>query len=194
MKEDSISSGMDTAQVRASRFLSLILRHKPEVAGLELDESGWCGVEALLKGCASRGHRISREELDAIVAENDKKRFEFSNDGKRIRARQGHSIEIDLKYEPKSPPEILYHGTATRFLDPIQKMGLIKGSRQHVHLSILSGTALEVGERHGKPVAIPVRAGEMHRAGILFYLTPNEVWLVDSVPPHYLCFRDLFFG
>ena len=101
---------MDKDQVRVSRFLSLVLRHKPEVAGLDLDGSGRCGVEELLKGCALRGHRISREELDAIVAENDKKRFEFSVDRRRIRASQGHSIEIDLKYDPKTPPEILYHG------------------------------------------------------------------------------------
>jgi putative RNA 2'-phosphotransferase len=161
---------------------------------LDLDESGWCGVEELLKGCASRGHRVSREQLGVIVAENDKRRFEFSSDGKRIRASQGHSIKVDLKYEPKTPPEILYHGTATRFLDPIKKSGLIKGSRQHVHLSILGETALRVGQRHGKPVVIPVRAGDMHRAGILFYLTPNEVWLVDSAPPHYLAFDDLIFG
>jgi len=185
---------MENPQVRISKFLSLVLRHKPEEAGLALDGSGWCGVEELLEGCASRGYRISREELDALVAENDKKRFEFSSDRERIRASQGHSIEIDLMYDPKTPPETLYHGTATRFLDPIQQMGLIKGPRQHVHLSILVHTALKVGERHGKPVVIPVRAGEMHRAGTLFYLTPNEVWLVDEVPPQYLCFDNLLFG
>jgi putative RNA 2'-phosphotransferase len=124
----------------------------------------------LLKGCPSRGNQISREQLDVIVAENDNKRFEFSVDRRRIRARQGHSIEVDLKYEPRTPPEILYHGIATRFLDPFKQMGLIKGSRQHVHLSILVQTAVKV-----KPVVIPVRAGDMHRAGIPFYLTPNEV-------------------
>ncbi len=101
---------METAQVRMSKFLSLILWHKPEAVGLDLDESDWCGVEELLKGCASRGHIISLEELDAIVAENDKRRFEFSGDGRRIRASQGHSIKIDLKYEPKSPPEIFTTG------------------------------------------------------------------------------------
>ncbi len=148
----------------------------------------------MLKGCASRGHRISRDELDVIVTENDKKRFEFSGDKKRIRASQGHSVEVDLKYDPKSPPEILYHGTAARFLDSIKQMGLIKGSRQHVHLSILLQTVLKVGERHGRPVVIPVRAGDMYRAGIRFYLTPNEVWLVDEVPPEYLRFDDLLWG
>jgi putative RNA 2'-phosphotransferase len=186
--------GVWTRLLQVSRFLSLVLRHKPEVAGLALDGSGWCGVEELLKGCASRGHRISRDELDVIVTENDKKRFEFSGDKKRIRASQGHSVEVDLKYDPKAPPEILYHGTAARFLDSIKQMGLIKGSRQHVHLSILLQTALKVGERHGRPVVIPVRAGDMYRAGIRFYLTPNEVWLVDEVPPECLRFDDLLWG
>jgi putative RNA 2'-phosphotransferase len=182
---------MDKEQVRTSRFLSLILRHKPEEAGLTLDHSGWCSVDDLLRRCAVRGHRISREDLDAIVTENDKKRFQFSEDGKRIRASQGHSIEVDLQYTPKQPPETLYHGTATRFLDPIKKLGLIKGSRRHVHLSAQLETAFKVGERHGKSVVIPVRAGQMHTAGVPFYLTPNEVWLVDAVPPEYLSFEGL---
>lgn len=182
---------MNKDEVRTSKFLSLVLRHKPEEAGLTLDESGWCSVDDLLKGCASRGHRISRPELDQIVAENDKKRFQLSDDGRRIRANQGHSIQIDLGYEPQVPPETLYHGTATRFLDSIKKMGLIKGSRQHVHLSVLVETALKVGERHGKPVVISVNAGQMHRSGAPFYLTPNGVWLVDAVQPEYLRFDDL---
>jgi putative RNA 2'-phosphotransferase len=182
---------MDKEQVRTSRFISLILRHKPENAGLTLDNSGWCNVDDLLRRCAIRGHRISRADLDTIVTENDKKRFQFSEDGKRIRATQGHSIEVDLQYSPKQPPEILYHGTATRFLDPIKKLGLIKGSRRHVHLSADSDTAFKVGERHGKPVVIPVRAGQIHLAGMPFYLTPNGVWLVDAVPPQYLSFDGL---
>ncbi len=179
---------MQNDQVRTSRFLSLVLRHKPEEAGLTLDESGWCNVDDLLKGCASHGHGISRQELDRIVDENDKKRFQFSDDGERIRASQGHSIDVDLGYEPQTPPEVLFHGTATRFLDAIKEIGLIKGSRQHVHLSPLAETALKVGARHGKPIVILVNAGQMHRLGIYFYLTPNGVWLVDSVPPQYLCF------
>ena len=177
---------MNPTQVRTSRFLSLVLRHKPEEAGLTLDGEGWCSVTDLLKGCASHGHKISREELDEVVAENDKKRFQFSDDGKRIRASQGHSIEVDLKYEPTLPPEYLFHGTATRFLDSIKQQGLIKGSRQHVHLSANLQTAFKVGERHGKPVVLTVLAGDMHRNGIPFYFTPNGVWLVDAVPPEYL--------
>jgi putative RNA 2'-phosphotransferase len=182
---------MDKDQVRTSRFLSLILRHKPEEVGLILDASGWCRVDDLLRGCATHEHKISREELDIVVAENDKKRFEFSNDGERIRASQGHSIEVDLQYAPKEPPITLYHGTATRFLDSMINLGLIRGSRQHVHLSADVDTAFKVGERHGKPVVVPVRAGEMYEAGTPFYLTPNGVWLVEAVPPQYLCFDDL---
>jgi putative RNA 2'-phosphotransferase len=181
---------MNKNQVRTSRFLSLILRHKPEEAGLTLDDSGWCSVDDLLRGCAANGYGISREELDAVVAENDKKRFQFSGDGKRIRASQGHSIEVDLQYAPKQPPETLYHGTATRFIDSIKKLGLIKGSRQQVHLSADLDTAFKVGERHGKPAVIPVDAKEMYASGIPFYLTPNGVWLVDAVPPRYLHFDD----
>jgi len=185
---------MDRAQVQASRFLSLVLRHKPEAAGVILDGAGWCEVRSLLKGCASHGHSISSDELDVIVAENDKKRFEFSEDRRRIRARQGHSIDVDLKYEPQTPPEILYHGTATRFLASIRGSGLIRGSRQYVHLSATAETAFKVGGRHGNPVVIPVRAGGMHRAGILFYLTANEVWLVNAVPSQYLHFDGLLYA
>jgi putative RNA 2'-phosphotransferase len=162
------------------------LRHKPEEAGLTLDEAGWCPVAELLQGCASHGHKITREELDEVVAENDKKRFEFSDDGKRIRASQGHSIKVDLKYDPVEPPKLLYHGTARRFLGSILRLGLIKGSRHHVHLSADLQTAFKVGERHGKPVVLTVRTGDMHQNGIHFYLTPNGVWLVDEVPPQYL--------
>jgi len=182
---------MENDQVRTSRFISLVLRHKPEEAGLTLDESGWCNVRDLLSACVSRGHRISRQELDRIVDENDKKRFEFSTGGSRIRAVQGHSVGVNLGYEPQTPPDTLYHGTATRFLDAIKSKGLIKGSRQHVHLSTLVDAAFKVGARHGKPVVILVDAGEMHRSGTPFYLTPNGVWLVDSVPAEYLRFDDL---
>jgi putative RNA 2'-phosphotransferase len=176
---------MDT--VRTSKFLSLVLRHKPEEAGLTLDASGWCPVADVLKGC-----KLTREELDLVVNTNDKKRFEYSADGKRIRASQGHSIEVDLKYEPVEPPEFLFHGTATRFLDSIKKQGLVKGSRQHVHLSGVYETAVKVGKRHGKPAVLLVEAYLMHGCGHEFYLTPNGVWLTDSVPPEYLKFENLF--
>jgi putative RNA 2'-phosphotransferase len=148
----------------------------------------------VLRGIAIRGHKLSRGELDMVVAENDKKRFQFSQDGRRIRASQGHSIEVDLQYTPKEPPATLYHGTATRFLDSIKTTGLIKGPRQHVHLSANPETAFRVGERHGKPVVIPIKAEEIYRDGMPFYLTPNGVWLVDAVPPQYLRFDELIVG
>lgn len=179
---------------RTSRFLSLVLRHKPEDAGLKLDASGWCRVDDLLNGCASRGHHISEAELKAVVAENDKQRFQFSEDGKRIRASQGHSIQVDLQYTPTEPPPTLFHGTATRFLASIKQSGLIKGSRQHVHLTAFVATAMQTGARHGKPVIVAVSAGRMYRDGFRFYLTPNRVWLVDYVPVEYLRLDGMLFS
>jgi putative RNA 2'-phosphotransferase len=179
------------AHVRTSKFLSLVLRHKPEEAGLTLGEDGFCRISDLIKGCCASGHHIDRETLDLIVENNDKKRFQYSEDGQSIRAVQGHSIEVDLGYEPSLPPAILYHGTATRFLDPIRQQGLVKGSRQHVHLSATLNTARTVGARHGNPVVIPIDAETMHRDGNPFFLTPNGVWLVEAVPPKYLQFHNI---
>jgi putative RNA 2'-phosphotransferase len=180
-------------QIRTSKFLSLVLRHNPAEAGVTLDRSGWCDVDDLLKGAALRGFAISREELEAVVSENDKKRFEFSSDGERIRASQGHSVQVELDYEPKTPPEMLFHGTATKFLVSIGQIGLIKGSRHHVHLSSGIETARKVGERHGKPAVIPIEAGKMHRAGVVFFLSTNGVWLTDHVAPEYLRLDEVTF-
>jgi putative RNA 2'-phosphotransferase len=177
-----------TEQVRVSKFLSLVLRHEPDAAGVTLDEAGWCGVDALLQGCSSHGYEVSRDDLASVVEQNDKKRFQFSEDGGSIRAVQGHSIDVDLDYQPQNPPEVLYHGTATRFLNPIRQQGLLKMSRQFVHLSATRETAQKVGERHGKPIILEVRAGEMHRSGTPFYRSANGVWLVDAVPPTFLRF------
>jgi putative RNA 2'-phosphotransferase len=171
--------------------MSLVLRHKPEEASLTLTSDGWCTVSNLLTGLASKGYKINREELDEVVEDNDKKRFQFSDDGKSIRAVQGHSIEVDLKYEVVIPPGILYHGTATRFLDSIKKQGLLKGKRQHVHLSALCDTARTVGSRHGNPIVVPVDAAAMHEEGLSFYLAPNGVWLTDTVPAKYLNLHNL---
>lgn len=175
-----------TEQVRVSKFLSLVLRHQPDVAGVALDEAGWCSVDALLQGCRSHGYEISRDDLAGVVEQNDKKRFQFSDDGARIRAVQGHSLDVDLEFQPQMPPEVLYHGTAARFLDSIRQQGLLKMSRQFVHLSATTDAALKVGERHGKPVILELRAGEMHRSGTLFYRAANGVWLVDAVPVSFL--------
>jgi len=174
--------------VTRSKFLSLVLRHQPEVAGITLDSAGWVTVDDLLAGCTKAGQAMTREQLDEVVATNDKKRFEFSSDGTRIRASQGHSVEVELGYTPAAPPERLYHGTATRNLDSIRRSGLVKGQRHHVHLSADTVTAGKVGQRYGKPVVLTVLAGRMQADGHAFYLSTNGVWLVDHVPPQYLGF------
>jgi len=173
-------------QKRISKRLSLVLRHAPESIGLELDGAGWAEVERLLTGLRTNGLVVTPRKLQTVVEENPKRRFEFDESGARIRARQGHSVAIDLGYTAIEPPEHLFHGTATRFLDPILQVGLLKMSRQHVHLSTSAETMMEVAKRHGKPVLLEVAAAEMHRAGHEFFLTGNDVWLTDRVPPEFL--------
>lgn len=172
----------------ASKFLSLVLRHEPSAAHVTLDSAGWVEVEALLAGCAKAGRALTREELEHVVITNAKKRFEFSADGTRIRASQGHSVEVELEYAPQEPPELLYHGTATRFLDSIREKGLLKMERHHVHLSAETRVTLEVGARHGKPALLTILAGQMHREGHVFCRSTNGVWLVEHVPNHFLRF------
>jgi putative RNA 2'-phosphotransferase len=174
----------------ASKFLSLVLRHEPSAAHVTLDSAGWVEVEALLAGCVMAGKAISRDDLEHVVVTNAKKRFEFSADGTRIRASQGHSVEVELEYAPQEPPELLYHGTATCFLDSIRAQGLLKMERHHVHLSAETRMTLEVGARHGKPVLLTILAGEMHAAGHVFFRSTNGVWLVDHVPPNFLQFPN----
>lgn len=174
--------------VNRSKFLSLVLRHRPETAGVTLDNAGWVDIDDLLAGCDRAGRAMTRNQLLEVVATNDKKRFEISPDGLRIRASQGHSIAINLGYEPADPPEVLYHGTATRNLESIHRSGLIKGNRHHVHLSADTGTAANVGQRYGKPVVLTVQAARMQAAGFTFFLSTNGVWLVDHVPAEYLVF------
>ena len=176
--------------VTISKFLSLILRHNPSKIGLTLDSQGWVSIHDLLEKANAHGKQISRQLLDRVVAENDKKRFAISDDGHRIRASQGHSVEIDLALSPQVPPEFLFHGTASRFVDSILQTGLNSGNRQHVHLSIDQATALKVGQRHGKPVVLVVRAGEMARSDFKFFLSDNGVWLTDSVPPAFISQPD----
>jgi len=176
--------------VRKSKFLSLVLRHQPEKIGISLDEAGWVAAADLLDGCRRAGHAITMDQLREIVRTSDKQRFALSDDGLRIRANQGHSVDVELGYEPAAPPEVLYHGTADRFLESIRAKGLIKGNRHHVHLSERVETASAVGQRHGKLLLLRVRSGDMHRAGIPFYKTPNGVWLADAVPTEYLVFPD----
>ncbi len=171
---------------RTSKFLSLVLRHKPETIGLELDAQGWASVKDLLEKLASAGREVDLAMLQKVVADNDKQRFIFSEDGARIRANQGHSIPIELNLPEVEPPATLYHGTATRFTDSIFKSGLEKRNRQHVHLSSELETAKNVGGRHGKVVVLLVDSGKMYQDGFVFYCSENGVWLTDAVPVAYL--------
>lgn len=177
---------MDAELARISKFLSLVLRHRPEVIGLRLDERGWVDVDELLRCASEHGRPLSRDTLDAVVATNDEQRFAFSDDRTRIRASQGHSLAVDLALEAREPPEVLFHGTATRFLAAILAQGLTARSRQHVHLSRDVETATQVGARHGQPVVLRVAAGAMFRAGALFFLSANGVWLTNRVAPEHL--------
>ena len=174
--------------IRTSKFLSLILRHEPQQVGITLDEAGWVGVQELLEAVNRHGVKLTLDELKYVVDTNTKKRFAFSEDGQRIRASQGHSVEVDLQYSPQTPPEILYHGTATRFLDSIRKDGLKSMARHDVHLSAETKMTIQVGGRHGKPVLLTIRAGDMHRAGNVFKCSANGVWLVSQVPPEFIEF------
>ena len=178
----------DKETIRTSKFLSLILRHEPQQVGITLDEAGWVGVQELLEAVDRHGVKLTLDELKYVVDTNTKKRFAFSEDGQRIRASQGHSVEVDLQYSPQTPPEILYHGTATRFLDSIRKDGLKSMARHDVHLSAETKMTIQVGGRHGKPVLLTIRAGDMHRAGHVFKCSANGVWLVSQVPPEFIEF------
>lgn len=181
---------MDPQLVRVSKFMSLVLRHDPGKIGLALDPNGWAAVDDLLAGAARAGVRIDREALERVVAENEKKRFALSDDGTRIRASQGHSVQVDLELEPRIPPEVLYHGTASRSIDSIRTSGLHSAKRTHVHLSADEATARSVGQRHGRPVVLTVAAGRMHRDGHPFFRSENGVWLTDAVPVQYIGFGD----
>lgn len=175
---------------KISKRLSFWLRHQPEDAGLALTGDGWAHVTEVLNALEREGLDCSRIQLQRLVDTNDKRRFELSEDGTRIRARQGHSVAIDLGLAPLAPPQHLFHGTATRFLPPILKDGLKPMNRHHVHLSPDTATATRVGSRHGKPAVLKVAAGSMHTAGHVFFRTENGVWLVEHVPPAFLELTD----
>ena len=166
-----------------SKFLSFVLRHQPDSIGITLDLEGWTDISALITAAANDGRQLDRDLIQAVVTTSDKKRFAISEDGLRIRAVQGHSTEsVDINYVKQVPPEFLYHGTATRFLESIRKDGLLPGSRQYVHLSQDEQTALAVGQRHGKPVALKIKALLMHEQGFNFLKAENGVWLTSAVP------------
>ncbi len=176
----------DKHKIRVSKFLSKHLRHAPADIGLTLEDGGWVAVEQLLAAASRHGVAITRADLDEVVSTNDKKRFAFDETGTRIRASQGHSVEVDLQLEPTAPPSVLYHGTTDAVLALILRDGLLKMRRQHVHLSLDTATALKVGTRHGRPVILVVDAGKMAADGFVFFVSANGVWLTDHVPPHYL--------
>ncbi len=171
---------------KISKRLSYILRRRPDSVVLELQDGGWLAIDALIDALAASGSEVSVDVLQQVVAESDKQRFEFSEDRRRIRARQGHSAEVDLGYQPATPPEVLYHGTATRNLDSIFEQGLIKGRRHHVHLSTNKEPMIQVAMRHGRPVLLEINAKQMSADGHTFFVTGNHVWLTDHVPPPYL--------
>lgn len=173
---------------KESKFLSRVLRHEPELVGLTLGTGGWVLVDDLLRGMKKAGHRLKRDDLDLIVSDNEKRRFTLSEDGRRIRAAQGHSIAIELDLPATAPPTELFHGTAAASLDAIWSEGIKPGRRQHVHLSSDPETATRVGQRHGRPVVLKIAAGKMHEDGHLFWQADNGVWLTDHVAPAYLGF------
>jgi putative RNA 2'-phosphotransferase len=172
--------------VNLSKFLSLVLRHRPEAVGIQLDPGGWVDIETLLEHCEKRGRVISRSLLEEVVQTNNKQRFAISEDGIRIRASQGHSVPIELGYARAVPPEVLYHGSVAERIKAIQSQGLRKMKRHHVHLSPDAKTARGVGSRRGAPIVLRIHAGQMHRDGHVFYLSANHVWLTDRVPSEYI--------
>lgn len=180
----AIASG--ATLVAASKRLSFVLRHRPGSIGLVLDEGGWAGVDELLARLNAAGAPFDRALLEAVVRTNDKQRFAFSDDGARIRANQGHSVAVELGLTAQTPPKVLYHGTASRFLDSIEAGGLEPRRRHHVHLSPDAETARKVGGRHGRPVVLTVDAERMASDGFVFFLSANGVWLTAAVPPRYL--------
>src|SRR5262245_41218020 len=169
-------------RVRTSKFLAKYLRHEPERLGLTLAPGGWVPVEDLLAACSRHDMPVTREQLDEVVANNDKQRFAFDPTGTLIRANQGHSAAVDLQLEPAAPPALLYQGTAEANVEAIRRDGMKKMARHHVHLSLDEATATKVGRRHGKPVVLAVDAAAMQRDGHVFYVSANGIWLTDEVP------------
>ena len=170
-----------------SKFISLILWHKPEVIGISLDEHGWADVEELIAGVnRSEGHFLDMETLEEIVRMDEKQRYSFNEDHTLIRANQGHSIPVDVELEEKTPPDVLWHGTGEKYVSSIDMQGLIPKSRLYVHLSSDVETAKKVGSRHGKPVIYQIDCRKMTEDGFRFYLSANKVWLTKAVPAEYL--------
>jgi len=177
---------MPVDPIQLSKFLSFVLRHKPDEIGLTLGPEGWVNIDELVEKANAAGTTFARADLLGVVASSDKKRFSLSADGLSIRAAQGHSVSVELGLTAQEPPSVLYHGTATRFVEAILSEGLKPQARQQVHLSADEATAQRVGQRHGKPHIFRVDAGGMHAKGLKFYRADNGVWLTDHVPPVFL--------
>lgn len=172
-----------------SKFMSLILRHKPDAAGITLDEHGWANVEELIIGIINTDSKyigLNIDIIEEVVRTDNKHRYSFNEDKTLIRANQGHSIPVDVELEKKEPPEYLYHGTGRKYVDSINKQGLIPKSRLYVHLSKDTETAINVGKRHGEVVLYMVKSRDMHKDGHVFYISKNDVWLTKEVPIEYM--------
>jgi putative RNA 2'-phosphotransferase len=180
-------------RVRLSKFMSLVLRHQPGVIGRSLDRGGWMPVEDLVMGARRAGVALTRETVIGIVHDDEKGRYALSEDGLNVKATYGHSVEVDLGLDAVKPPEHLFHGTATRFLDSIKRAGITRKRRRYVHLSSDRVTAAKVGGRHGRPVILEIEAARMFDAGFLFYHSESGIWLTDRVPPEYIVFETLDF-
>ena len=176
---------MADEKVRMGKYVSMLLRHHPEEAGVALDEHGWTDVANLIEKVRPK-YPLTEELLHRLAFGADKQRYEFSEDGTKVRAVHGHSVKVDLGYEAKEPPAVLYHGTAEKYRASIEEQGLIRKERQFVHLSEYKEQAGKVGSRHGKLVMYEVDAGKMYKEGLVFYRSTSGVWLTDSVPPRYL--------
>ena len=183
-----MKSGKSDRRMRnTSKFISLILRHNPQVIGISLDEHGWADVQDLIEGInRSEGHFLDMDTLKEIVRTDEKQRYSFNEGHTLIRANQGHSIPVDVELEEKTPPDILWHGTGQKYVSSIDVQGLIPKSRLYVHLSSDMETARKVGSRHGRPVIYQVECRKMTEDGYRFFLSANHVWLTKEVPAEYL--------
>lgn len=178
---------MSKKSTDTSKFLSNVLRHEPEAIELSLDKEGWAVIDDLILRAGNKGYALDKDLIVDIVENSEKKRFTISEDGLRIRAAQGHSTQqVNITYAEKMPPDILYHGTATRFTPQIREQGLLPLSRQYVHLSSDKDTAIQVGQRYGKPVLLKIKAVDMYEKGYKFYQADNGVWLTEHVPYEYI--------
>ena len=177
----------DRRMQSTSKFISLILRHKPQVIGITLDEHGWADVQELIDGVnRAEGHFLDMNALEEIVRRDEKQRYSFNEDHTLIRANQGHSIQVDVELEETVPPDVLWHGTGEKYVPSIDVQGLLPKSRLYVHLSSDMETARKVGSRHGRPVIYEIDCRQMVRDGFRFFLSANHVWLTKEVPARYL--------